>query len=104
MLKELLRWTQRNRESVHPVELASVFHFRFEYIHPFGDGNGRVGRLAMNVLLAHSGYPPLNIQFTKRRGYYHALERSSLTADPRPFTNWFFHRYIAMNHRFAKSA
>lgn len=75
MLKELLRWVRRSGKGVHPVELAATFHFRFEFIHPFGDGNGRVGRLAMNVLLAEAGYPPLNIQYTKLRGYYHALER-----------------------------
>lgn len=97
MLVELLRWVGRKVRDVHPVELSSTFHFRFEFIHPFGDGNGRVGRLAMNVILAKAGYPPLNIQYTKRRGYYHALERASLLNSPGPFTNWFFRRYLAMN-------
>lgn len=103
MLKELLRWVRRSGKGVHPVELAATFHFRFEFIHPFGDGNGRVGRLAMNVLLAEAGYPPLNIQYTKRRGYYHALERASSLSNPGPFTAWFFRRYLTMNRHVARA-
>ena len=56
----------------------------------------------MNVILAEAGYPPLNTQFTKRRGYYHALERASLIANPSPFAIWFFRRYLAINRQFAK--
>lgn len=102
MLREILRWARRSSKTVHPVELASTFHFRFEFIHPFGDGNGRIGRLAVNVILTEAGYPPLNIQSTKRRGYYHALERASSIASPGPFTIWFFRRYLAINRQFAK--
>jgi Fic family protein len=93
MLVELLRWVQRHAKEFHPVERAAAFHFRFENIHPFGDGNGRIGRLAMNMLLHESGYPMLNIQYEKRAGYYHALERSSATSSSRPFILWFFRRY-----------
>ncbi|MCI4324210.1 MAG: Fic family protein [Thermoplasmata archaeon] len=94
MLLELLRWTRRSAPTIHPVERAGTFHFRFENIHPFGDGNGRLGRLAMNLLLRKAGYPMLNIRYPKRRGYYHALERSSVTDDPRRFLLWFFRRYV----------
>ena len=55
----------------------------------------------MNVLLAEAGYPHLNVQYTKRRGYYHALERASSRSDPGPSTAWSFRRYLAMNRRFA---
>ena len=92
-LIELLRWVQRRGRVVHPVERAAEFHFRFENIHPFGDGNGRIGRLAMNLLLHEGGYPMLNIRYGKRAGYYHALERSSVLSDPSPFMLWFFRRY-----------
>jgi Fic family protein len=93
MLIELLRWAQRRSAELDPVERAAEFHFRFESIHPFVDGNGRIGRIAMNMLLYGSGYPMLNIQYGKRRGYYHALERSSVTSNRLPFVLWFFRRY-----------
>ena len=99
LLIELLRATNRNKESLHPVHRAASFHLRFESIHPFGDGNGRVGRLAMNVLLAQDGFPMLNIAYTRRRGYYMALEESNVRETPRPFLHWFFLRY-ARDHRF----
>lgn len=98
MLVELLRSTGRNRAKTHPVQLAAEFHFRFEDIHPFVDGNGRVGRLAMNVILAGSGYPMLDILYAKRKGYYSALEHASTALSSRPFLRWFFLRY-ARSHR-----
>ncbi len=93
MLIELLRWTHRASGNVHPVAVAGEFHQRFESIHPFGDGNGRVGRLALNVLLARADYPMLNIQYGRRQSYYDALERADTARSPRPFLRWFFLRY-----------
>lgn len=93
MLLELIRWSTRASTKIHPVELSAEFHFRFEHIHPFGDGNGRIGRLAMNSLLAQRDFPMLNILYARRRGYYRALELSSLRGDARPFLRWFFLRY-----------
>ncbi len=98
MLVELLRWVVRAKAKVHPVELAAEFHFRFESIHPFGDGNGRIGRLAMNLLLHREGLPMLNVRYTGRQGYYQALETSNLEASSRPFLHWFFLKY-AREHR-----
>ena len=94
MLIELLRRTNRQSKTIHPVERAASFHFQFEHIHPFGDGNGRIGRLAMNVLLSQGGFPMLNIRYRRRGGYYRALDKSSLGSTPRPFVLWFFHRYV----------
>lgn len=93
MLLELIRWSTRAASRVHPVELSAEFHFRFEHIHPFGDGNGRIGRLAMNSLLNQKGFPMINIRYVRRRGYYRSLELSSLRGGPRPFLRWFFLRY-----------
>lgn len=97
MMLELLRWAARSRKTLNPVELAGAFHFRFEQIHPFGDGNGRIGRLAMNNLLAQARYPLLNIRYGRRRGYYSALEAASTAGDERPFLHWFFLRYSREN-------
>ena len=53
---------------------AAYFHAKFENIHPFADGNGRVGRLAMNYYLIMHGHPPIVIHEEDRKGYYAALE------------------------------
>lgn len=53
---------------------AAYFHVKLENIHPFADGNGRVGRLAMNYLLVRHGHPPVVIHEEDRKAYYDALE------------------------------
>ena len=53
---------------------AAYFHAKFENIHPFADGNGRTGRLAMNYLLVLNSHPPIIIHEEDRKGYYDALE------------------------------
>lgn len=68
---KLMAWY--NRSGLHPLEKAAVFHGRFEKIHPFEDGNGRVGRFLINVILANNGYPPLIIRKTSRQAYMSAL-------------------------------
>jgi Fic family protein len=59
--------------SLHPVEFASIAHYRFVSIHPFRDGNGRTGRLLMNLLLIRSGYPIVVINNQVRNDYINAL-------------------------------
>jgi fido (protein-threonine AMPylation protein) len=61
------------RLDVHPVVHAAVHHAWFERIHPFVDGNGRVGRLVLNFLLIQAGYPPAVILKEQRRRYLDAL-------------------------------
>ena len=53
---------------------AAYFHVKFENIHPFSDGNGRTGRLAMNYLLVMLGHPPIVVHEEDRKEYYAALE------------------------------
>lgn len=81
-----------NSGGMNPVELAARAHYRFEKIHPFGDGNGRIGRLLMNHILWHSGYPMLIIEYRKRRSYYKALNRSE-----DGFVRYFLRRYLAVH-------
>ena len=52
------------------VERVSKFHLEFEAIHPFIDGNGRTGRLLLNLELMKADYPPINIKFADRKRYY----------------------------------
>ena len=67
---------------LHVIEQVALFHLRFESIHPFIDGNGRTGRLLMNLQLINAGYPPINIKFTDRRRYYEAFNSYATTNSP----------------------
>ena len=57
----------------HPIEDIAFFHLRLEKIHPFGDGNGRVGRLIINIMLEQQGYPAIIITLDDRAEYFAAL-------------------------------
>lgn len=54
----------------HPIENAALFHLDFEGVHPFIDGNGRTGRLMLNLMLMQQGYPPIDVKFSDRKRYY----------------------------------
>ena len=62
------------QSTLHPLEQAALFHLKFEGIHPFVDGNGRTGRLLLNLCLMQLGYPPINIKFADRKRYYTAFD------------------------------
>lgn len=89
-MQEMMRFYDENRETMHPVELASEMHERLVYIHPFADGNGRTARLLMNLILLQNGYPIaiLKGDTENRLKYYEALETASITGDKTPFKNF----------------
>jgi Fic family protein len=94
MLIEFFQWYNRNKNRLHPVEFAALAHLKFVTIHPFGDGNGRISRLAMNFILNKKKYPMLDISYVGRNSYYNALERSQVKKEDRIFLQWFVKRYI----------
>ncbi|WP_179018797.1 Fic family protein [Winogradskyella forsetii] len=72
-LDTLVTYINTNPQKLNPIELATVFHHKFVWIHPFFDGNGRTIRLVMNLLLMRSGFPPAIILTNDRLKYYSAL-------------------------------
>jgi Fic family protein len=76
--KELLLWYSEGIEkNIHPLELATIFHHRFERIHAFSDGNGRVGRALLDIMLKRDGFPRIYILWTSRSKYLDALEEAN---------------------------
>lgn len=75
-MQNLIRWYRQNRKTLNPFELAILLHTKFEIIHPFVDGNGRVGRALMNFILERSGYPTLYLGREHRAAYLDALVRA----------------------------
>ena len=59
------------------VEKLADLHIAFEFTHPFIDGNGRTGRLIINLELMKAGYPPIDIKFADRMRYYDAFDHHS---------------------------
>lgn len=76
-LDGLIHYINSNPQGLNPIELATVFHHKFVWIHPFFDGNGRTIRLAMNLLLMRVGFPPAIILTNDRAKYYAALNQAN---------------------------
>ena len=73
-ITDLLATNEERKVKMGTIERIARFHLEFEGIHPFIDGNGRTGRLILNLDLIRNGYPPINIKFTDRKKYYDAFD------------------------------
>ena len=95
-LELFLRWYEKNKKKLHPLILAALFHHKFEKIHPFSDGNGRIGRMLINYILNSFDYPPLTISMRFRKEYLDAineadnsLKKGLLQIDKKAYKNFF---------------
>ena len=86
-MEALLKW-YTGSGNLHPFKKAAEFHYRFVAIHPFDDGNGRMARLLMNLILMQEGYPPCIIKNENRRKYLGALERADYDRKPDVFIDF----------------
>ncbi len=77
LMDEFFLWLKKETK-LHAVELAAEAHYRFVTIHPFIDGNGRTGRLLMNMILMMKGFPPAIIRKNDRLAYIKSLEKPQL--------------------------
>jgi len=100
LLNELVEWYNKNRKKYPGLILAAVVHNQFENIHPFRDGNGRVGRILLNNILLKNNLPPINIDFRNRAEYYASLQAYQRTHDLRPTINLFVKEYKALKKLF----
>jgi Fic family protein len=88
LMGELLDWLVRTE--CHPLIVSSIFHYEFEFIHPFADGNGRLGRMWQSLILTQwnrlfADFPVESLVFAHQSAYYLALEESTRQADSAPF-------------------
>ena len=75
-MKELFVWIKKNKKKIHVIELSAMIHHKISHIHPFADGNGRLARLIMNLLLMQKGFPLVVILNVDRKKYYSALSKA----------------------------
>ena len=96
LLKDLAVWYHDNQTEYPPFVLAAVVHNQFEMVHPFQDGNGRVGRILLNNILLKHNLPPLNIELRNRREYYAALQAYEKAHNLRPSLDLMLKEYRAL--------
>jgi Fic family protein len=96
LLKELVNWYNKHNNKYPGLILAAVVHNQFENIHPFADGNGRVGRILLNNILIKHNLPPMNIDFKNRIEYYESIRAYEDLQDLKPTLDLFLKEYNSL--------
>ena len=91
LMNDLFGWLENADD--HLLIRSCVFHYEFEFIHPFADGNGRIGRLWQSLILGQLNpifehLPVENMVYSNQQAYYHAINRSSGLGDSGPFIDF----------------
>ena len=86
-IQELLERNEERKKTMNIIERIALFHLEFEGIHPFIDGNGRTGRLILNLELIRNGYPAINVKFSDRKRYYEAFDSFYRDNNAKPMIN-----------------
>lgn len=107
LMQELFGWLKRSDE--HPLIKSSIFHYEFEFIHPFSDGNGRIGRLWQSVILyswksVFIAIPTESIVRDFQGRYYEALELSGAMGESTPFVEFMLEVILKSIENFIKSS
>ena len=98
-MSDLIDWYRKNGSAgEHPIIIAATFHYRFVRIHPFDDGNGRMARLLMNMILIKHGYTVAIIPIEERDQYIQTLEQADKNEDLAEFI-----AYVAHSCKYALS-
>ncbi len=86
LMKDLIEWYNQEEQAgtMTPIELASLFHYRYIRIHPFEDGNGRISRLIVNYILYRHGYPMIVVRTKDKKNYLSALSQSDINIGKSP--------------------
>ena len=86
LMHDLIEWYNEAEKNMDlsPIELASLFHYRYIRIHPFEDGNGRISRLIVNYILAKHGYPMIVVKSDDKTNYLTALHQCDIVVGSVP--------------------
>jgi len=99
LLIELVEWYNKNKTRYPALVLGAVVHNQFENIHPFADGNGRVGRILLNNILIKHSLPPINIDFKNRAEYYLSLRAYEKDNDLKPTIKLYVKEYKELKRK-----
>jgi len=103
LLRQLIEWYNHNHNRYPGLILGAVVHNQFENIHPFRDGNGRVGRILLNNILIKHKLPPINIDLKNSAEYYATLQAYETNHDLKPTIALYMKEYKILNKKLGKA-